>query len=117
METAAKKRNLILYKKQTGSLDFSILLVVTILCAFGLVMVFSASYYYAIHTQNGDGYFYLKKQLMYMAIGYPLMLIMSQVRLSPDAHHVPGELPLPRQAPVHVPAGVGGAAHHGAVRR
>ena len=87
METAAKKRNLILYKKQTGSLDFSILLVVTILCAFGLVMVFSASYYYAIHTQNdyaihtqnGDGYFYLKKQLMYMAIGYPLMLIMSQV--------------------------------------
>ena len=79
METAAKKRNLILYKKQTGSLDFSILLVVTILCAFGLVMVFSASYYYAIHTQNGDGYFYLKKQLMYMAIGYPLMLIVSRV--------------------------------------
>ena len=31
METAAKKRNLVLYKKQTGSLDFSILLVVTIL--------------------------------------------------------------------------------------
>ena len=79
METAAKNRNLILYKKQTGSMDFSILLVVTILCAFGLVMVFSASYYYAIHTQNGDGYFYLKKQLVYMAIGYPLMLIVSRV--------------------------------------
>ena len=79
METAVKKRNLVLYKKQTGSMDFSILLVVTILCAFGLVMVFSASYYYAIHTQSGDGYYYLRKQLMYMAIGYPLMLIMSQV--------------------------------------
>ena len=54
MEKAAR-RKLTTYKKQTGSMDFSILLVVTILCAFGLVMVFSASYYYAIHTQNGDG--------------------------------------------------------------
>ena len=54
MEKAAR-RKLTTYKKQTGSMDFSILLVVTILCAFGLVMVFSASYYYAIHTQNGTG--------------------------------------------------------------
>ena len=53
MEKAAR-RKLTTYKKQTGSMDFSILLVVTILCAFGLVMVFSASYYYAIHTQNGS---------------------------------------------------------------
>ena len=79
METAAKKWKPTLYKKQTGSIDFTILLVVTILCAFGLVMVFSASYYYAIHTQNGDGYHYLKRQLLYMAIGYPLMLIMTRV--------------------------------------
>ena len=79
METAARKNKLFLYKKQTGSMDFSILLVVTILCAFGLVMVFSASYYYAIHTQNGDGYYYLRKQLIYMAIGYPLMLVVSRV--------------------------------------
>ena len=78
MEKAAR-RKLTTYKKQTGSMDFSILLVVTILCAFGLVMVFSASYYYAIHTQNGDGYYYLRKQLVYMAIGYPLMLIVSRV--------------------------------------
>ena len=38
METAARKNKLFLYKKQTGSMDFSILLVVTILCAFGLVI-------------------------------------------------------------------------------
>ena len=72
------KRSFITYKKQQGPMDFSILMVVTILCAFGLVMVFSASYYYAIHTQ-GDGFFYLKKQLVYMAVGYPLMLIVSRV--------------------------------------
>ncbi len=28
-------------------MDYAILLTVTLLCAFGLVMVFSASYYYA----------------------------------------------------------------------
>ena len=78
MEKAAR-RKLTTYKKQTGSMDFSILLVVTILCAFGLVMVFSASYYYAIHTQYGDGYYYLRKQLIYMAMGYPMMLIVSRV--------------------------------------
>ena len=68
MERTAR-RKLTTYKKQTGSMDFSILLVVTILCAFGLVMVFSASYYYAIHTQGGDGYYYLRKQLVYMGLG------------------------------------------------
>ncbi|MBQ7278879.1 MAG: putative lipid II flippase FtsW [Clostridia bacterium] len=78
META-RKPSRILYPKQTGSIDFSILLVVTILCAFGLVMVFSASYYYAIHTQNGDAFFYLKRQIIYMAVGYPLMLVMTRV--------------------------------------
>jgi len=72
------KRSLITYKKQQGAMDFSILMAVTILCAFGLVMVFSASYYYAIYTQ-GDGFYYLKKQLIYMAVGYPLMLIVSRV--------------------------------------
>ena len=43
METAARKNKLFLYKKQTGSIDFSILLVVTILCAFGLVMDYERS--------------------------------------------------------------------------
>ena len=61
MEQKKERKNRILYKKQEGSLDFSILLVVTVLCAFGLVMVFSASYYYALHTKgcNYDGYYYL----------------------------------------------------------
>ena len=62
-------------------MDYSILLVVTALCAFGLVMVFSASYYYALHNSgcNYDGYYYLKRQGAYMAIAYPLMIILSKV--------------------------------------
>lgn len=60
-------------------MDYGILLTVTLLCAFGLVMVFSASYYYAQNYAgaNYDGYFYLKKQAVYMLIGYPIMLLLS----------------------------------------
>ena len=65
--------------KTKHRLDYGILLTVTLLCAFGLVMVFSASYYYAQNTAatNYDGYFYLRKQAVYLAIGYPLMIAIS----------------------------------------
>ena len=74
-------RQIRLYKSQKAPMDYSILLVVTGLCAFGLVMVFSASYYYALHNAgcNYDGFYYLKRQGIYMAIAYPLMLIISKI--------------------------------------
>ncbi len=64
-----------------GKMDFSILLVISVLCAFGLVMVFSASYYYAQHYSgaNNDSFYYLKRQLIYLLIGYPLMLLISLI--------------------------------------
>ena len=64
-----------------GKMDFSILLVITALCAFGLVMIFSASYYYAQHYSgaNNDSFYYLKKQLVYLLIGYPVMLLVSMI--------------------------------------
>jgi cell division protein FtsW (lipid II flippase) len=45
---------------------------VGLLCAFGLVMVFSASYYYAQNTASVgyDGYYFIRKQAMYLAIGF-----------------------------------------------
>lgn len=60
-------------------MDYGILLTVTLLCAFGLVMVFSASYYSAQNraVTNYDGYYYLRKQAVYMLIGYPIMLLLS----------------------------------------
>lgn len=61
-----------------GSMDFSIFLSVVLLCCFGLVMMFSASYYWAQHYQ-GDGFFYVKKQLMFMAAGFVVMLLISRV--------------------------------------
>lgn len=64
-----------------GKMDFSILLVISVLCAFGLVMIFSASYYYAQHYSgaNNDSFYYLKRQLVYLLIGYPLMLLISLI--------------------------------------
>ena len=64
-----------------GRVDFSVLLVITALCAFGLVMIFSASYYYAQHYSgaNNDSFYYLKKQLVYLLIGYPVMLLISLI--------------------------------------
>lgn len=55
-------------------LDFTLLIVTIALCAFGLVMIFSASFYYA--QQNfGDGLYFVKKQLIGFAVGIPLMIV------------------------------------------
>ena len=69
---AKKKRNL-------GHIDYPIVLMVGLLCAFGLVMVFSASYYYAQNTSSlgYDGYYFIRKQAVYLGIGFPMMLALS----------------------------------------
>ena len=86
METRPAKKQSIFARlknvRQTrGKMDFSVLLVISVLCAFGLVMVFSASYYYAQHYSgaNNDSFYYLKRQLLYLAIGYPAMLLISLI--------------------------------------
>ncbi|MDO4544151.1 MAG: putative lipid II flippase FtsW [Clostridia bacterium] len=79
--TTKAKRKRTSYTRQQGRIDFTILAVVTALCAFGLVMVFSASYYYAQHTlgANYDSFYYLKRQALYLAIGYPVMLLLTRI--------------------------------------
>ncbi len=68
-------------KRKIGHLDYPILVTVALLCAFGLVMVFSASYYYAQNTASVgyDGYYYIRKQAVYVAIGLPMMYMLSFV--------------------------------------
>lgn len=64
-------------QKRQGPLDFALLITVVIICAFGLVMVFSASYYYAQSRNMENGFYYLKNQSMYFAIGFAIMLALS----------------------------------------
>lgn len=84
-EKKAKKESVLARLKNAritrGKVDFSILLVISVLCAFGLVMIFSASYYYAQHYSgaNNDSFYYLKRQLVYLLIGYPIMLLVSLI--------------------------------------
>lgn len=84
-EKKAKKESVLTRLKNAritrGKVDFSILLVISVLCAFGLVMIFSASYYYAQHYSgaNNDSFYYLKRQLVYLLIGYPVMLLVSMI--------------------------------------
>lgn len=62
-------------------IDYGILFAVALLCAFGLVMVFSASYYYAQNYSGVgyDGYHYLRKQVQFLAFGFPVMIAISFV--------------------------------------
>ena len=84
-EKKAKKESVLARLKNAritrGKVDFSILLVISVICAFGLVMIFSASYYYAQHYSgaNNDSFYYLKRQLVYLLIGYPIMLLVSLI--------------------------------------
>jgi len=59
-------------------LDFVLLATVLLICAFGLVMVFSASYYYA-QNEFEDGYYYLRSQALYFCVGFVGMLGLSCV--------------------------------------
>lgn len=60
-----------------GEIDYIILLCVTLLVAFGVVMVFSSSYYTA-GRGNGDMYSYLKKELAFAAVGFVAMFAASK---------------------------------------
>ena len=63
---------------RVGQLDFSLLIMVAVICAFGLVMVFSASYYYAQDRGMDDGFYYLKNQAMYLGLGLVAMFLISR---------------------------------------
>ncbi len=58
--------------------DRTLLVITLLLLAFGLLMVFSASFVFAAET-HADPYYYLKRQALWVAIGLIAMLIMSGI--------------------------------------
>ena len=58
------------------SMDYFILIATLILVVFGLIMVFSATYYSSV-TKNGDGYYYFKQQIFGAGLGIGLMLFVA----------------------------------------
>ena len=61
-----------------GGVDRPMLVIIILLLCFGTVMVFSASFGYALETE-GDSYFYIKKQLQFAGLGLVVMFIASAV--------------------------------------
>ncbi|MBO7334219.1 MAG: FtsW/RodA/SpoVE family cell cycle protein, partial [Lachnospiraceae bacterium] len=55
--------------------DFSLLFIVLFLLAFGLVMVYSTSSYSASLDFDGDSLYYLKRQLISVAVGLVVMAL------------------------------------------
>ena len=74
MEKAAEKR--IATKPRLHHFDFPFFAVLMVICAFGLVMLYSASYYYGL-TKFGDGTYFLKRQLVFFGVGLALLFIAS----------------------------------------
>ena len=64
--------------KKTHAGDFWLLLLVMILLTFGIIMVFSASYYYSI-SKTGQPYSYLIKDVVWVIIGIFCMVFAATI--------------------------------------
>jgi cell division protein FtsW len=59
--------------KNKRPFDFWIFATVILLLAFGTIMVFSSSYYFST-KQFGQSFFFLKQQLIYMALSIVVLI-------------------------------------------
>lgn len=75
-EQAGQKRKSLNFRFVLAEIDKTFFLIVVILLVFGLIMMFSASYAAAIN-EYGDGYHYLKRQLLCAALGIVAMFVAS----------------------------------------
>lgn len=63
------------YKQaRRGKVDFWIFITIAILLAMGTIMVFSSSAAYA-YSRFGDTYYFLKRQLIWLAVGFVAMMV------------------------------------------
>ncbi len=73
-----KKFSLLNFIKSSNGGDLGLVLLVLILCVFGIIMVFSASYYASIN-ETGSPYAYLRRQLLWFAMGLAAMIVASRI--------------------------------------
>ena len=65
--------------RKLSMIIFYVDIALMLIFAFGLVMLFSASYYYA-QNAKGDGLHYVKRQLIYFGVGMVLLLLLSHLK-------------------------------------
>ena len=71
----ARKTKKLKLKSRYKEGDFGVLVSTLVLSVFGIIMVYSASYYTAL-SKTGDPQNYLKNNLMWMAIGWVVFLFL-----------------------------------------
>ena len=59
--------------------DMPFLIILMIILVVGLISQFSASYAYSYYWNDGDSFYFIKRQLIFAAIGVAAMLIISTV--------------------------------------
>ena len=67
-------------KRKRPRIDFGLLSLIIILLTLGTFMIFSASYPYASNHYS-DGFYYIKRHLIFLFIGVLLMLLISRVNI------------------------------------
>lgn len=78
--TAAGQRQQVKNKKKLmrGGFDLPLFVLVMVILMLGLVMMFSASYADGYYNHHGDGFFYIKRQGLWAALGLVVMYVVSQ---------------------------------------
>ena len=74
------ERKYALYLKniEYHNIDLVLLIIVVMLCALGLLMMFSASYAWAINaTKDNNGEYYVVRQAIFVAAGFGLIILLS----------------------------------------
>lgn len=59
--------------------DYGLLFIILFLVGFGLIMIYSTSYYSATIHRNGDSMYYLKRQGLLAGVGIVVMLLISKM--------------------------------------
>lgn len=65
-------------REKKGRIDYWLFFIVFILCCIGMIMVLSASQYSAAY-ENGDSYYFLKRQLFNIIVGFIAMFVAMRV--------------------------------------
>lgn len=78
-ENVKKKKSKILLLGKKNAMDIPLLIITLSLLAFGLVMLYSASYAVAYYRRDGDSTFFISKQLLFAFIGVVVMFIVSRI--------------------------------------
>lgn len=75
---AKPKRKWRFFNIATG-FDMPFLIILMVVLVVGLICLFSASYAYAYYWNEGDSYYYIKRQLVFALVGVVAMLVISTI--------------------------------------